>query len=325
MRKLAIVLLLLLAALSIGRTLVSAPQRGGQQPRRARRPVWDETVVGDIFFRNVLTDALVGKRPESLGRTPLAGNGPTTPTEKPATKTASSGGLYPWSRIISAETIEDEVKAIKLLVDENISTPNKFKTDGYKQARLHFTMLAMLFGIVGEYDGQIRWQKDAPAARDLFARAGKNAKAGTVQGYQEAKQRKLDLQDLVGGGSLQTSKQAESKANWPRVCDRAPLMQRLEGAHQQGLMPWTSSGSEFRGNNEQLLAAGEIVAAIAETMLQEGMEDADDDDYRSYCSQLKQAALEIVDAVKRNSYKEARKAVGTITKSCDQCHETYRG
>jgi cytochrome c556 len=54
------------------------------------------------------------------------------------------------------------------------------------------------------------------------------------------------------------------------------------------------------------------------------MPDADDDDYRSYCDTLKQAAQDVIDAVNRNDYERARKSGGEIHKSCSDCHELYR-
>jgi cytochrome c556 len=54
------------------------------------------------------------------------------------------------------------------------------------------------------------------------------------------------------------------------------------------------------------------------------MEDADDTDYADYAKRMRQAALDIVDAVKTNNYDKARTAVGEIDKSCTECHQSYR-
>src|SRR5690606_11712664 len=127
--------------------------------------------------------------------------------------------------IVSATTVEDMVKGHKLQVDQNVTTPTDFAGKGYKVASRDFSILAMLFAIAGEYDCDVRWKKDAPAARDVFARTAANAKVGTPQVYQEAKLRKEELADLLNGSSPYGGKESEVAAPWKDVCGRSPLMQ----------------------------------------------------------------------------------------------------
>ena len=57
-----------------------------------------------------------------------------------------------WSRVISAATLEDEIKLLKLNVDKTVTTPSSFAGRGHKPARLDFSLLAMLFAIVDQFD-----------------------------------------------------------------------------------------------------------------------------------------------------------------------------
>src|SRR4029079_507428 len=84
------------------------------------------------------------------------------------------------------------------------------------------------------YDGDVRWKDAAPALRDMFARAGHNCKAGSDQTFQEAVQRKQDLTELIGGPRPK-AKETEAKADWSKVADRPPLMQRMNIAHEDRL------------------------------------------------------------------------------------------
>ena len=54
-------------------------------------------------------------------------------------------------------------------------------------ARDNFSLLAVLFAVIGQYDGEVRWQKDAANLRTLFGRAGFNCKVGTDNSFSEAK------------------------------------------------------------------------------------------------------------------------------------------
>ena len=68
----------------------------------------------------------------------------------------------------------------------------------------------------------------------------------------------------------------------------------------------------------------EIIAAIAETLTREGMEDGDDESYAGFANLMKRSALDAVAAVKSNNAEQARKATGEIAKACSDCHDNFR-
>lgn len=320
--------LALVALFCLSQTIVSAQKPQPKVVRRAAPPKFDPSATSSIFFSDVFKEGLVGERPRELGKSAsnvAAGASGNVPLPAGGgTSSNGAGGVYAWSKLISPTVIEDEVKAIKLAVDKDVSTPTDFAGKGYKITRRHFTILAILFGIAGEYDGDVRWKKDAPAARDLLARSASNAKVGTEQVFKEAKLRKQELQDLVGGAGF-AGKEADPKADWKTVCDRPPLMQRLELAHQGNLQPWTANKGEFSGNKEKVKHEAQIIAALAEVLEKEGMKDADDSEYTKFSREMKKAALEIVEAANLDSYDQARAAVGNIGQACSKCHEGFRG
>jgi len=68
----------------------------------------------------------------------------------------------------------------------------------------------------------------------------------------------------------------------------------------------------------------EMIAAIGEAMAQNGMEDADADDYKAFCKRLVKAGKDIVDGVKLKNFQSASTAAADIGKACTECHENYR-
>jgi hypothetical protein len=296
-------------------------QTKGKPRVRAAVPKTFEDTKG-IFFNDVFKEGVVGARPD-LGKAVVGSGSPTTPTAGGTDDAPAAGGEFGWSKIISNTTLEDEIKASKKVLDEEVSTPAKFAGNGYKVARKQFSVLAMMFAIIGEYDGEVRWKADGPAARDVFGRTASNCKVGTIQVFNEAKQRKADLEDLLGGGGLK-NREGERKATWTAVTDRSPLMQRLELCQQGRMQPWVANKGEFSNHSEEMLHEAQLAAAFAEILMKDGMEDADDDEYKAFCVRLKKASLEIVDAVKSNNYDKARSAAGEIDKSCTECHQAYR-
>ena len=316
--------LLLCAAFIMGTVSGSLDGQTNDRPayRRATPPDRDLAKPSVIFFRNAFAEALTGDRPIELGRSQVPPSATRHPSDDPSNANGSND--YGWSKIISATTLEDEIKQIKFAVEKIVTTPGKYASGGFKDGRRYFSQLAFIFAIVVDYEGEVRWKADAVTARNRFARAGFNSKIGTTQTYNEAKLRKIDLQDLVGGGTIPRESD-DDEMSWDNICARPPLMQRLERAYQKGIAIWTKDQTQLNQNAEKLLHESEIMAAIATTISQEGFEFWDDGNYMGYCERLRLHALEVVTAVKHKNAQAARRAAGEIHKVCSECHEDYRG
>jgi len=159
--------------------------------------------------------------------------------------------------------------------------------------------------------------------RQAFARAAAKCKTGSDQAFSEAKLRKLDLQDAVGGGAVNLP-EARPRENWEGVCDRSPLMQRLEAALQEQLRSKTANQADFQANQEDLYREAQLVSAIGRVLKQEGMMDAGDEEYDGFCDAMTGAAQSLAEAIKASSYEKAASAVGQISQACSSCHEMYR-
>lgn len=318
------VFLSILIALGIACAVdVVAQNRTERRHARAKPPKFDPEEEAGIFFDDVFSQ-LVGKRP---ARSPRGGS--------PASSTAGmgvvrgpeavQGSTVPggWSQIISATSIEDEIKLLKLKVDKTVTTPSSFAGQGHSVARLDFTLLAMLFGIIERYDADVRWKDSAPLARELFARTASNLKAGgSIQVYNESKKRKQDLDDLVRGSRLLGT--SSEQVDWSSIVDRAPLMELLDGRFEPNLKAWTSSDGEFKSHQEQLAREAELVGVIGAVLVSEGMDDADDEEYRGYAESLKTGGLELARAALAADAEAAREAMVTLSRSCTDCHDIYR-
>ncbi|MBP85403.1 MAG: hypothetical protein CMJ64_01605 [Planctomycetaceae bacterium] len=308
---------LCIACLSVVSLALVVHAQNRKAAKRAKLPTFQANQTSRFFFDDVLAQ-LQGERPASP-------NASVATVETPgAPDAATVGESYAWSKIISPSTVEDEVKKLKNAINTSITTPTEFAGKGYKEIRRDFSILAMVFAIINEYDADVRWKKDAAAARDIFARTAANAKAGgNINVYKESKRRNDELTDLMGGSSL--GNQPEEQANnWEQIADRNPLMQRLVTGAEENLSKWTSNEDEFSNNIEEVLHEAEIVAAIGEVLIREGMEDGDDEEYAAFAKLMETSALDIVAAVKLNDADQARKANGEIAKACSNCHDNYR-
>jgi len=317
----ALVVAVMLAA------VLSAQTKTPKTSRRAQPPP-KEKLRNDLFFTDAFKEGLVGERPADFGKASAPASGAVASIAPGAASAAGTpsiaGGSGHWSGFISASTIEDTIKSFKQQVDKDVTTLSDFKGKGHKLARRDYSMLAMLFGIAGEYDGDVRWKKDAPAARDAFARSAANFKVATDQAFNEAKARKDELSELVGGSAPFAGKTADAKATWGQVAGRAPLMQYLESAWEPRLKPALSDKGQFNAGGDKIVREAELFAAIGEVLAKDGMPDADTAEYKAFCNRLRDGAKEIIDAVKQKNFDQASKASSVIGKACAECHENYR-
>ena len=301
--------------------VVTAAEARDQAPRvRARPPSlpWSRLVT-DAFFDDAFAE-LDGPRPDfsNLPKAPAGGQ----PRGAAAGDDAGAGG-FAWSKLAAGETLVDEIKDRASGVAAAIATPAAFKGGGYRDCRTEFTSIATMFGVIAAYDGDVRWKAEAAAARDLFARAGFNCKAGSDQTFNEAKARADDIASMIQGSRLDREANSDGDVAWSDVAARTPLMTRLEMADKT-LSEAISSSAAFRGESDVVLHEAEIVAVITQVLQEAELDDYDDETYRGYAAAMGAAAADIRNAALEGRYDEASAAVGRLKQSCDTCHGDYR-
>jgi hypothetical protein len=297
--------------------MLSLAGTNAEPPKMARPPKFPPEVQG-VFFDDPRKE-LKGERPDY--EHPAKASRANAVAEGGEAGTAAG---FAWSKLIDAATIESEVKRLSTLVDKDVSTPTEFKGGGNKLCRRDFSLLAVLFAVTGQYDGDARWKDISPGLRDEFARAGYNSKAASDQTYNEVKERKQNLADLIHGNRPQTPK-AETAVEWAHVADRPPLMQRLNIAQQERLTKWVADAGSFKKNQADVRHEAQLVAMIAEIITREGFDYTDDAQYIGFAHDLRQAASDANAAAEKGDYDAVRQAVGHAGKACTACHEAFRG
>jgi hypothetical protein len=288
------------------------------EPPKLARPPKFPPEVQDVFFDDARKE-LKGERPDYEHP-----SGASAATATSAGGEAGAAPSFAWSKLIDADTIDSEIKRLSALVDKEVTTPTEFKGGSYKLCRRDFSLLAALFAVTGQYDGDARWKNLSPGLREQFARAGYNCKAGSDQTYNEATQRKQELADLIHGTRPQLPK-ADAAVEWAHVADRPPLMQRLNIAQQERLTKLVADAGSFKKNQADARHEAQLVAMIAEIITREGYDYTDDSQYIGFAHDLRQAAGDADAAAKKGDFDGARQAVGRAGKACTACHEAFRG
>jgi len=287
-------------------------------PETAPPPDFDEAVLRRFF-----KDAREHLGPGQPGAAARPNGSPAPGATESGVVTAGGSGIV-WSKLVSPETLEDEIKRLVQPVAEITKTATAFKGGGNQEGRTLFSEAAALFGVIAQYDGDVRWKRDAQQLRDLFAQAGRNCKVGTDGSYKEAQARGEDLQTMIRGGTIQL-RPANPDATWQETADRQPLMKRLEVARSERLKAWTSSPGEFASHRADLLREAQLLAMIAEIIKDPSYEFGEDETYLEYVDLMQKHCLELIEAIENDDQERAQSATGRINQACDTCHGDYRG
>lgn len=298
-------------------TLVAMVPHLRADERRAPAPKYTSDQLRGVFFGD-LSEAIRGERPSLSAVRKSAQAAAVAQVAAPEEK----GSSDVWSPLISPTSIEDEIKRVRLHFDSVVTTPGAFNSGGYQDARLDLTVLATLFAIITEHGGEVRWKKQAAAARDLIARTAANCKAGSTQVYNEAKLRKADLQDLVSGGGI-SSRGGEGKNDWSTIANRSPLMEYADQLIDL-LEDGTRDVATVKRDPDLVKRNAQLLAMLGEVFTKEGMDEYDDEDYCKLSRDLSAAGTAVAAAIDREDIEAARKGTSAVRQKCDACHEQYR-
>jgi len=169
--------MLALAGLSTAlATGVILAQRKGSGILKKGPPTFFEKEVEKVFFKDVLRAHGKGE-----GVTLESVGGGTS--EKTRIKIVDLIGRknFGWADVISADALESEIKSSINLVGRHVSSKSQWNK-GHRKVRVIYTVLALSFGVIAQYDGEVRFKKEAATLRDLLARSAANSKALELAG-----------------------------------------------------------------------------------------------------------------------------------------------
>jgi len=314
--------LLLLSVFACDAAYAQTKTEKVRRVKRVKRPVFGQgdgaagdSSDGSIYFSDVYTEAIVGQRPDVAA---LAESSKRKTTAD-ASESATAGS---WSQLVDATSIEDEVKAQQQKVSQLVTTPVVFQTK-FAEVNQSFEILSVIFSVIRQYDGDVRWSEHAPAAQMLFQKAAVNSRTGAAAGFRYCKSRKEDLQELVRGGSIVATDPPPETIDWSEAADRTRLMVRLEEANEN-LKQFTSNEDSFKSSVGEISHEANMIALMARVIILEGMPEAEEEDYVAYGQTMLDAAVELKSSTKLSDFERASKATNLIGQSCADCHADWR-
>lgn len=319
-RQLLQLVVLAILGIAAGQVAVMAQGRFGHQRKEAKRPEFSEE-LRSVFF----PDARLELGPGEPGRA-VAEKPDPSPNPPPSNDVPQKSNGESWSEIVSGEVLEDEIKSYVTRVAESTRSLNTFKSGGYQEIRDNYSVLAILFGVIAQYDDDVRWKEQAAGMRAALARAGFNCKVATDASFKESKLRGEDLATMVRGGSPSLPESpAMVEDGWAAVSDLPPLMKRMEQSQRGRLDVWTASSNEFERNLDDLFHEANLLRLLAEVIHDPSYEYAEDELYIEYVDAMRKHCDELIEAIGQSQFESAQSAVLKINQQCDNCHGDFRG
>ena len=234
------------------------------------------------------------------------------------------GGSLAWSKLITPENLEAEIKALQKPAGESTKTMNVFKGNGRVLAQNTFAELAVLFGVIAQYDGDVRWKKESLGLTKIYAQATNNCKTSSDAAYKGAQLCTQQLAELIRGTPPEMPK-ADAPNSWKDVTDRPSLMRRIEELRTGPNVPkWISGKNDFKKNKDALLREAQIMLMISEVIKDKNFESGDDDSYQKYAKAFSEQCVAFVEAIKSDNQDKAQGLMAGVSKSCDTCHGDFR-
>jgi hypothetical protein len=281
--------------------------------------------IKEIFFPDARQKLGKGNPPGgAIGPATTPGKGTPkvpTPTPDPTPETpvvAAAGG---WGEWLAAEVLEGEIKAQATAFTNDTKQAGPFKANLYKKVQVETTILTVMFGVIAQFEGQVRWKDKAAGLRDELAKVSAQCKTGDQ--YQAVKLQADSLGELVRGSQIDVAA-GKPSAKWQEIAEFSALMKRMEVSEKEKLKPLLGSEADFKANKELIQHEATILAILAEVITDKAYDSAGEDDYQKWAKGMKASAIDIVDACRQDQFEKARTSCAALFKSCDACHGAYK-
>jgi soluble cytochrome b562 len=301
-----------LAAIAMALGIMAGFALAQAPAERAAPPTFTDADT-EPFFPDA-REALVGERPAAA----------SSAIHAQGDDRSRATATFEWSRVVEGDTLATEVKRIATNLVEPLASPAAFKSGGNKVGRGEFAMLAVLFAVIEQYDGDVRWQREAGALRDASSRVSDTCRTASDQSYAAAVRLRDDLDELIRGGRL-ANNAVEPLEKWSQLSDRTLLMRRMEQAMQNLINPRLADATTLAKSAADIRHEAELLALLAAVIHREEYDYWDDETFTGYSHDLGSAASELARAAADGNYEAARAAAGAITNACAACHDGYRG
>jgi len=296
-------------------TLVTADEHGRRMIGEIPYDVWFDDPLGILANDSPL------QPPDSTDVAPTVTTiGAVVPTAADASSAGVSDGTD-WMRLITAETLDAEVRNIRNSLDQRLRSVGAFNQSIFEIPPQAAT-LAALSAVAIVHAGDVRWKDRAGYIRDLSGKMN----AEPLQRGAKLQRTLLDLfEDITDtlSGSPPTDFEPAGSVEFHEVAEMRQLMKRIELGFNRLK---TDAGNEqsFRSEAGMVRHEAAILATLMQIITTEGYGYSDDDEFLAHARPAIDSCVNMVSAADDGSFETYDAGLSRVTRACTECHSEYR-
>jgi hypothetical protein len=284
----------------------------------------------DVFFDRPLeiaSDSRTGGTVPAVAATTNAGTPAAAATEPAADPPAASkSDDVSWPELITAEALNDEARFLRNEMQSRLTNMGSYKKAVLELPVFGSTM-AFVAEIAARHDGDISWKSNAKYIRVLGAKIAEVTSSSTAQSrnsYDEVNNAYLTINEILNNNTPAELPEAEDEAgDFSEFADMFYLMKRMErGQHWMQ----TNAGSESGFTDKAPTLAREVamLVILTQAYYSEGYGYSDDEEFRGYLNQLRDAGLGMRKAIDEKDFAKYDELRSTANQQCTQCHSVFK-
>lgn len=288
---------------------------------------WIAPVKADVFFDNPLVIASDGTQfvmtPQSVEQPANAtGDDPpmTDTTTDEGSTAAPSAGDIDWSKLISAELLQDEIKQVRNRLTTNLRTLGNYNRniDSIASDGIVLSTLAM---IVQAHSGDINWKEKAPNIRNLSYDIYMNAEGTGRSSFDATEKPFVKVMTLMDGGPA-PKEEVEAVVPFSDIADRSSMMQRIEKA-ANWLQKDVVSESDMVDKQSDIRREAAVLATLGTIVSLPEYDSAQEEDYKKFIKQLIDNSVAASEATQTDNFEAYQTAISAVHSACGACHQKY--
>ncbi len=237
--------------------------------------------------------------------------------DAPSTTRVSS-----WSDLISASELDDEVKAIRNFLNENLQSVSNYNSSMLMIPPRAAT-LGALAGVAMELPDSVSWKDDAKYIRDI----AKKMNSETLRSGPKDQKRLFGLyetlSDILNRSRPADLEEPPASDGFSEVSEMRLLMRRMEEAEKR-LKTEAGIESAFASRGDLVTHEATLMATLAKIVTLPGYGYEDDSKFKNYAGDVLQAALAVKVAATDHNFADYELALTKISTTCSNCHSDYK-